>query len=66
VAELILAGMATYLVTKNMESPWPYIAVTLIVALVLSPLNYRYSRVILLYWLTPGLRYLPDLSKDRK
>jgi len=34
------------------------------VGIVLSPFNFRYSRVILLHWLTPGLHYHPEMSRD--
>ena len=62
VAEMVTAGIATYILTHS-ESPWLYIGVLLGVAFLLSPFNYRYSRVILLYWLTPNLHYDPDKAK---
>jgi uncharacterized protein (DUF983 family) len=64
VAELITAAVATYVFTGNLENPWLYMAVLFPAVLILSPFNYRYSRVTLLYWLTPGLRYDPEMSKD--
>jgi uncharacterized protein (DUF983 family) len=57
VAEMVTLAVATYLLTGNLESPWLYVSVLLIVAFALAPFNFRYSRVILLYWLTPGLHY---------
>lgn len=60
VAEMIAVAVLTYFITDNLESPWLYISVTLGTAVILSPFNYRYSRVVLLYWLTPGLNYMPD------
>ncbi|MDM8173328.1 MULTISPECIES: DUF983 domain-containing protein [Olivibacter] len=66
VAELIAACVGTYLLTGNLESPWLYLGAALAAALLLSPLNYRYSRVILLFWLTPGLRYIPDFVQQQK
>ena len=59
VAELVTLAVATYLLTGNMESPWLYISILLSVAFILAPFNFRYSRVILLYWLTPNLHYDP-------
>ena len=50
VAEMITLAVGTYMLTGS-ESPWLYIGVLLGVVLALSPLNYRYSRVLLLYWL---------------
>ena len=64
VIQMVAIGMATWLVTGNAESPWLYIAVIFIGILLLSPFNYRFSRVILLYWLTPGLNYSEERSKD--
>lgn len=66
VAQMIAAGVLTYLLTGNMENPWLYMAVIFPVVFVLAPFNYRYSRLILLYYLTPGLHYIPEMSKDRK
>lgn len=64
VAELITACVGTYLLTGNLESPWLYLAVALGTACLLSPFNYRYSRIILLYWLTPGLHFQPEMSSS--
>ncbi len=58
-AEMIAACVGFYFLTGYMEGPWPYLIATIGTVIVLSPLNYRYSRVILLYWLTPGLSYQP-------
>ena len=62
VAEMVTAGIATYILTHS-ESPWLYIGILLGIAFLLSPFNYRYSRVILLYWLTPKLHYDPEKAK---
>ena len=59
-AEMIAACVGFYVITGYMEGPWPYLIATIGTVIVLSPLNYRYSRVILLYWLTPGLNYQPE------
>lgn len=66
VAQMILAGLITYLVTGNTENPWLYMAVIFPAVFILAPFNYRYSRLILLYYLTPGLHYIPEMSRDRK
>lgn len=58
-AEMIAACVGFYFFTGYMEGPWPYLIATIGTVIVLSPFNYRYSRVILLYWLTPGLSYQP-------
>jgi uncharacterized protein (DUF983 family) len=56
VALMVTMGVATYILTQS-ENPWLYITIILLMSFVLSPLNFRYSRVILLYWLTPGLHF---------
>ena len=65
VMEMIIIAIATYLVTKNLDNPYLYMATLFAGILVLAPFNYRYSRVILLYWLTPGLHYIPDYAKKK-
>jgi uncharacterized protein (DUF983 family) len=65
VAEIVNTGILTFYFTQS-ESPWLYIAVIMGVILILSPFNYRYSRVILLHWLTPGVKYNPYYDKDDK
>lgn len=62
VAQMVTVAVGTYLITGS-ESPWLYVALLLGTALLLSPFNYRYSRVILLYWLTPNLRYDPKRAE---
>jgi len=62
VAQMVTLAIGTYMLTGS-ESPWLYIAILLGGAFVLSPINYRYSRVILLYWLTPNLYYDPERAK---
>lgn len=63
VAEMITLAVALSILTGS-DNPWLYVIVILSVALLLSPFNFRYSRVFLLHWLTPGLYYQPELSKD--
>lgn len=66
VIEMIIAGVLTYLVTHNLEDPVLYMAVIFPVVILLSPINYRYSRVVLLFWLTRGLFYIPEMSADKE
>lgn len=65
VIQMIIAAVLTYLITKNLEDPLLYIVVIFPIIFFLSPVNYRFSRVILLYWLTPGLYYNPEMSRDK-
>lgn len=63
VAELVTLAIGTSVLTDS-DNPWLYIIVLLSVVGLLAPFNMRYSRVILLHWLTPGLYYHPELSSD--
>nr|WP_256011230.1 DUF983 domain-containing protein [Pedobacter xinjiangensis] len=64
VGETIIAGMLTFWLSGKSESPLLYLGVIFGLVLVLSPFNYRYSRVILLHKLTPRIKYNPDLDKE--
>lgn len=66
VAEMIIVGLLTYLITGNDTSPWLYIGVILLAVLILSPINYRYSRVLLLHFLTPKVKYNQEYDTDDK
>lgn len=59
-AEMISAGVASYVLGLPLvyDNLWYYVAILLGIVMVLSPFNYRYSRIILLHWLTPGLHYV--------
>ena len=61
VAELVSLAIGISIVTGS-TNPWLYTVVLLGIVSVLAPFNLRYSRVLLLHWLTPGLRYQPELS----
>jgi hypothetical protein len=62
VAELVSMAVAISVLTGS-ENPWLYISFTLLFVLLMSPFNYRYSRMLLMYFLKPGLRYHPELSR---
>jgi uncharacterized protein (DUF983 family) len=64
VALAVNIGIITYWVTNELESPWVYIFTILFFAFLLSPVNFRYSRVILLYWLSPKIKYISDYDHD--
>jgi uncharacterized protein (DUF983 family) len=55
---------ATYLLTHNTTSPWLYCIVLIGGCFLLSPITFRYSRVFLLYWLSPKIHYQPYLDND--
>lgn len=57
VALAVITGILTYLITGEEHSPWIYVLSILIISILLSPLNFRYSRVILLHILSPNVKY---------
>lgn len=61
VAEMITISVAAYILGLDLvyENLWVYAGIILVGVLLFSPFNYRYSRVFLLHWLTPGLGYEP-------
>jgi len=63
VAEMVTIAIATYILTHS-HNPWLYCTLLLGGAFILSRFNFRYSRVVLLYWLTPGLHYDPNRARD--
>lgn len=66
VAELVTACVGAYVLTRNLESPWLYLIVAIATALVMSPFNYRYSRIVLLYWMTPQFKFKEEFFlKDK-
>jgi len=64
VAEAVGLACATYILSGNTESPWLYLSVILGGCFLLAPFNYRYSRILMLYWLSPKIRYQPYLDTD--
>jgi uncharacterized protein (DUF983 family) len=68
VAEMVTAGVAAYIFGLKLEyeNLWYFIAVLFVTTLLFSPFNYRYSRMVLVYWLSPGLHYEPDRSAPKE
>ncbi len=64
VAEAITLATATYILTHNNDSPWLYTCTILLGCFLLAPINFRFSRVFLLYWLSPKIHYQPYLDTD--
>ena len=65
-AEMISMGFATYYLSGgrlDFDSLWLYVGVIFLGSLLLSPLNYRYSRIILLHWLSPKIKYKAEYDK---
>ena len=57
-------ALLTYLFTHNTRSPWLYTGVIIGGCFLLSPVIFRTSRVLLLYWLSPKIHYQPHLDVD--
>lgn len=68
VAEMITVAVAAYIfgLKLDYENLWYFVAILFGTSVVFSPFNYRYSRIILLYWLSPGLNYEPHRSIKKK
>ena len=65
VAEMVTVSVAAYVfgLKLDYDNLWYFVAILLIAVLLCSPFNYRYSRMVLLYWLSPGLSYDPNKSR---
>ena len=63
VAEMITTATAISVLSGS-QDPWVYLLIIMPMGVLLSPFNFRYSRVLLLFWLTPGIHYVPELSED--
>lgn len=66
VAQMVIVSLLVYLLTGIDDSFWLYLVVVLSVVVLLAPFNYRYSRVVQLYWLSPGLKFTPEYARARK
>lgn len=67
VAEMVTVGIAAYIsgLQLTYDNLWYYVGLLFFVSVIFSPFNYRYSRMVLLYWLSPGLRYEPEKSAPK-
>ncbi|RZK58407.1 MAG: DUF983 domain-containing protein [Pedobacter sp.] len=61
-AEMIGMGFSTYYLSGSkidFDDIWLYVGVIVFGSLILSPFNYRYSRILLLHLLSPKIKYKP-------
>lgn len=65
VAQVVALAVATAFLTGS-ESPWVYLVVLFAVIVGFAPLNYRYSRLVLLYYMTPKITYNPVYAERQK
>mgnify|MGYP006165964313 FL=1 len=64
--EMISMGFVTYYLSGgrlDFDSLWLYVGVIFLTSLLLSPFNYRYSRIILLHLLSPKIKYNANYDK---
>ena len=64
VAQMISVSIAANVFGLKLEydNLWYFVAILSLTSILFSPFNYRYSRMILLHWLSPGLNYEPGRS----
>ena len=62
VAVLVTMGIILYFLGDPSE--WVYIGVIVGIMILLAPLNYRYSRIVYLYFFG-GIKYNPSLSQPK-
>ena len=65
VAQMISVSVAAYILGLKLDydNLWYYIILLTFTTIMFSPFNYRFSRIALLYWLSPGLGYEPNRNK---
>lgn len=61
VAQVVTLALITAYFTHS-ESPWLYIGVLFGAILLFAPFNLRYSRLVLLHFLSPKVSYNPNLA----
>lgn len=64
VALAVTVGILTYLATGESESPWIYVATIFACSVAVAPMNFRYSRVILLHLMSPKIKYFPHYDHN--
>lgn len=65
VAQVVILALLTAYFTHS-ESPWLYIVVLFLAILIFAPFNLRYSRLVLLHFLSPKVSYNPNLSSKKE
>ena len=61
VAQVVTLGVATYVLSGGSENPYLYLGVIMGATVLLSPFNFKFSRVLHMHFLDPGLKYQPNL-----
>lgn len=63
VAEIIAVGLATFVFSGGSDNIWLYLIVVLSTVFLLSGFNFKYSRVLHVHFLDPGLHYDPRYDR---
>lgn len=63
VAEIVTVSIATFILSGGSENIWLYITVVLLSVFLLASFNFKYSRVIHMHFLDPGLKYEPKYDQ---
>lgn len=63
VAEIITLSVATFVLSGGSENVYIYLGVIISAIVLLAPFNFRYSRVLHMYFLDPGLKYQPEFAE---
>lgn len=65
VAQVVILALLIAYITQS-ESPWLYVGVLFFAIFIFAPFNYRYSRLMLLHYLSPKITFNPNLAKPKK
>ncbi len=63
VAEIVAIGVATFVLSGGSENVYLYLGIIIAAIVLLAPFNFRYSRVLHMYFFDPGLKYQPEFSR---
>lgn len=63
VAEMVTLSVATFVLSGGSENVYLYLAIIFSALIILAPFNFRYSRVLHMYFLDPGLKYQPEVAE---
>lgn len=64
VAQIVTLSLITAYFTES-ESPWLYLAVLFVAIFAFAPFNLRYSRLVLLHYLSPKVKFNPVLAEQK-
>lgn len=62
VAEIVSFSVATFVLSGGSENVYLYLTVILSAVVLLAPFNFKFSRVLHMHFLDPGLKYQPDFQ----